>query len=174
MQRLNIPPTKSVLLTLRRQITFLERGHELLERKRELLTRLVSSRLAQYRKLRSEVRHALAESYHWLAISEMRMGGEMLRQAAVDTFHETMWLYWDLWHGKCRQAGLADAAKTAEFIITGHYDEWVKVAKKELDPIQGMMVGKLKLEGDMTKIMRATKAAVELVNTITMMDGVEF
>ena len=67
-----------------------------------------------------------------------------------------------------------DAAKTAEFMITGHYDEWVKVAKKELDPIQGMMVGKLKLEGDMTKIMRATKAAVELVNAITMMEGVEF
>jgi len=83
-------------------------------------------------------------------------------------------IYMDLWHGKCRKAGLAEPEKNAEFIITGTYDEWVKVAKKELDPIQGMMVGKLKLEGDMTKIMRATKAAVELVNTITLMEGLEF
>ena len=83
-------------------------------------------------------------------------------------------IYMDLWHGKCRKAGLADATKEAEFIITGTYTEWVKVAKKELDPIQGMMVGKLKLEGDMTKIMRATKAAVELVNTSTMMENLEF
>ena len=83
-------------------------------------------------------------------------------------------IYMDLWHGKCRRAGLVDSSKTAEFMITGSYEEWVKVGKKELDPIQGMMVGKLKLEGDMTKIMRATKAAVELVNTITMMENVEF
>lgn len=82
-QRLNIPPTKSARLTLRRQIVFLERGHDLLERKRELLTRLVSSRLAQYRKLRREVRLALEQGYHWLAISQMRMGSELLSQAAV-------------------------------------------------------------------------------------------
>ncbi|MHA1783802.1 MAG: SCP2 sterol-binding domain-containing protein [Candidatus Helarchaeota archaeon] len=83
-------------------------------------------------------------------------------------------IYMDLWHGKCRKADRVDASKSAEFVIIGAYEEWIKVAKKELDPIQGMMVGKLKLEGDMTKIMRATKAAVELVNTITTMEGVEF
>lgn len=82
-QRLNIPPTKSARLALRRQIAFLERGHDLLERKRELLTRLVSSRLAQYRKLHREVRLELAQGYHWLSISQMRMGSDMLRQAAV-------------------------------------------------------------------------------------------
>ena len=55
-QKLKIPPTKSVLLTLKRQVTFLVQGHAMLERKRELLTRLVYERLAQYRILRTEVR----------------------------------------------------------------------------------------------------------------------
>jgi V/A-type H+/Na+-transporting ATPase subunit D len=82
-QRLNIAPTKSAWLDLRRQIHFLEQGHDLLERKRELLRQLVFSRLAEYRRLHNEVRVALEQGYHWLALSQMRMGSEMLRQAAV-------------------------------------------------------------------------------------------
>ena len=35
------PPTKNTLLSLKKQVRFLEEGHDLLERKRELLTRLV-------------------------------------------------------------------------------------------------------------------------------------
>lgn len=80
---LKVPPTKSALLSLRRQVAFLEQGHDLLERKRELLTRLVYERLAQYRKLRVEVRVALERAYHWLGITHMRMGSHTLRQAAL-------------------------------------------------------------------------------------------
>lgn len=80
---LKVAPTKSVLLGLRRQVAFLEQGHDMLERKRELLTRLVYERLAQYRTLRNEVRSQLAEAYRWLAITQMRMGSQMLRQSAL-------------------------------------------------------------------------------------------
>ena len=62
----------------------------------------------------------------------------------------------------------------AEFIFSGPYDNWVKVLRKELDPIQGLMAGKFKLVGNMAKVMRATKAAQEMVNSTTMIDGVEF
>ena len=81
--RLKIPPTKSALLGLRRQVKFLEQGHAMLERKRELLTRLVYERLDQYRKLRVEVRDGLKEAYRWLALAQMRMGSQMLRQSAL-------------------------------------------------------------------------------------------
>ncbi|MHA1752589.1 MAG: SCP2 sterol-binding domain-containing protein [Candidatus Helarchaeota archaeon] len=83
-------------------------------------------------------------------------------------------LYVDLWHGKCRGTAIVGSDKEAEFIMSGSYSNWVKVAKKELDPIQGLMTGKFKLEGDMAKIMRATKAAVELVNCVTEVENVEF
>ncbi|MBI5040620.1 MAG: V-type ATP synthase subunit D [Gammaproteobacteria bacterium] len=82
-KRLKIPPTKSALLGLKRHVTFLVQGHDLLERKRELLTRLVYERLAQYRKLRREVRTAFEEAYHWLGVTHMRMGSRMLAQAAL-------------------------------------------------------------------------------------------
>lgn len=58
----------------------------------------------------------------------------------------------------------------AEFEFSGTYDNWVKVLKKELDPIQGLMAGKFKLVGNMAKVMRATKAAQELVNSTTMVE----
>ena len=82
-QRLKIPPTKSALLSLKRQTTFLVQGHAMLERKRELLTRLVYERLDQYRRMRTEVHAALREAYHWLALAQMRMGSQMLRQSAI-------------------------------------------------------------------------------------------
>ena len=37
--------------------------------------------------------------------------------------------------------------------------------RKELDPIKGMMQGKLKLKGDLPTIVRAVKASQELVNS---------
>lgn len=81
-QRLKIPPTKSALLQLKRQVVFLEKGYTLLERKRELLTRLVYERLKQYRAIRHQVSDALAKAYRWLAITQLRMNAQMMRQAA--------------------------------------------------------------------------------------------
>jgi len=81
--RLKVRPTKSTLLSLRRQASALQHGHDLLERKRELLTRLVHQRLHSYRELRSTVSEALQGAYHWLAIAHMRMGGTQLHQAVL-------------------------------------------------------------------------------------------
>ena len=82
-QRLKIPPTKSALLALRRQVNFLQQGYALLERKRELLTRLVSEQLRHYRTLRVEARRSLEEAYRWLGVTHMRMGSRQLHQAAL-------------------------------------------------------------------------------------------
>ena len=80
---LRVPPTKSTLLSLRRQVAALQDGHDLLERKRELLTRLVHQRLRNYRELRKKVGEALQGAYHWLSIAQMRMGITQLQQAVV-------------------------------------------------------------------------------------------
>ena len=81
--RMKIPPTKSALLGLRRQLRFLQQGHSMLERKRELLNRLVRERLDRYRHLHSEVRVVLEQAYRWLAIAQMRMGSQVIRHAAL-------------------------------------------------------------------------------------------
>jgi len=81
-QLIKAPPTKNTLLNLKKQVRFLEGGHALLERKRELLTRLVYERIGEFRQLREEVQTALAEGYRWLSITQLRMGSRALQQAA--------------------------------------------------------------------------------------------
>ena len=82
-RRLRVPPTKNKLLELRRQVEFLEAGYELLERKRELLTRLVYERLAQYRELRTKARVTLEDAYRWLGVTHLRTGSRALEQAGL-------------------------------------------------------------------------------------------
>ncbi len=82
-QFIKVPPTKNTLLKLKKQVRFLEDGHDLLERKRELLTRLVYERIGEYRRLRQEATKILAEAYRCLSISHLRMGSRGINQAAL-------------------------------------------------------------------------------------------
>ncbi len=80
---------------------------------------------------------------------------------------EEIWAWLDLWHGGCRRARYAvppDEGEKAKFIIRAPYSRWKEVIKRELDPVRGMMQGKLKLKGDLPTIVRYVKAANELVN----------
>ncbi len=78
-------------------------------------------------------------------------------------------LYMDLWHGGCRSAEeVADEnEKDPEFRIWAPVSVWRRVIEKKLDPIQALMTGQLKLKGTLSKIMRFTKATLELVNCAT-------
>lgn len=82
-KRLAVPPTKSALLQVNRQTRFLEQGQEMLEKKRDLLIRLVYEHLAQYRKLRAQAAVELEDAYRWMAIAHIRLGEPLLRQAAI-------------------------------------------------------------------------------------------
>jgi putative sterol carrier protein len=77
-----------------------------------------------------------------------------------------------LYHGECTGARIVEAGEEvdAEYVYSGPYDAWVQVLKKELDPIRGLLAGKFKLKGDMAKVLRATRAAQELVVSTTMID----
>ncbi len=77
-----------------------------------------------------------------------------------------------LYHGECTGARIVGEGEEvdAEYVYSGPYDAWVQVLKKELDPIRGLLAGKFKLKGDMAKVLRATRAAQELVVSTTMID----
>ena len=80
---LKVPPTKNTLLSLKNQLRFLEDGHALLERKRELLTRLVYRHIDEYRTQRAQAQAAIKLAYHWMSISFLRMGSRSLHQAGM-------------------------------------------------------------------------------------------
>lgn len=83
MSRLRTAPTKSALLNLRKQVRFLEDGHALLERKRELLTRLVYQHIKEYQDRKRAAHETLRTAYRWLSIAQLRMGDRSIAQASL-------------------------------------------------------------------------------------------
>ena len=57
-----------------------------------------------------------------------------------------------------------------EYVYSASYDTWVKILKKELDPIRALLNNQAKLQGNMAKVMRAAKAAQEMVASTARID----
>jgi putative sterol carrier protein len=85
-----------------------------------------------------------------------------------ESFDREAYIYLDLFHGKCRDAKFSFTESdlpAPDYKYSGPYGNWRKLMNKEIDPIQGLLTGKFKLQGSMMKIMRFTKAAKEMVST---------
>ena len=90
-------------------------------------------------------------------------------------------MYMDLWHGKCRNAYLITSDKPApenvEYIYAGKYSNWLKLFAGEIGPLKGIMQRKFDVKcgaRSMAKLMRALKAAQELVKCTTMVENVKY
>lgn len=82
-----------------------------------------------------------------------------------------MWL--DVNQGECRDCKIVPGAEaqSAPFVIFADYARWKQVIKRELDPIKGMMQGKLKLtKGHMPTIVKYVNASRELVESTSRVD----
>jgi putative sterol carrier protein len=81
-------------------------------------------------------------------------------------YDDTAHLFLGLYHGKSPDAAMlaAEGERETEFVIRAPFGIWRRVIEGKLDPIQGMMMRQLKLEGDLRKIMRYPKAAKEIVS----------
>ena len=83
---------------------------------------------------------------------------------------EDLGIWLDLHKGMCREARLVTVAEAlkAPFCITGEFDRWKQVIRHELDPIKGMLQGKLRLKGDLPTIVRFVDASKALVDSAGM------
>lgn len=83
-----------------------------------------------------------------------------------ETYDETAYLFLGLYHGKSTDAARIEREdeRDAEFLIRAPFKVWRKVIEGEMDPIRGMMTRRLKLSGNLMKIMRYPKAAQEIVS----------
>ena len=130
-------------------------------------------------------------SDEWLSIYLERINGSAeYREAAIDWEGDIAFVFeaepdkhvpvdlcaWlDLWHGECRAARMVDVEEggRARFVIRAPYTRWKEVLRGNLDPVKGMMQGKLKVLGDLPTIIRYVRAANELVH-LTMTVPTEF
>ncbi|MHC1763447.1 MAG: V-type ATP synthase subunit D [Verrucomicrobiia bacterium] len=91
MAKLNVPPTKSNVLALKRQLAFAREGYDLLDQKRQILIFELMSRLERARQSERRVEEALREAYRALSEALLDSGSEALDKAAlaVKMRHET-------------------------------------------------------------------------------------
>ena len=84
-------------------------------------------------------------------------------------------VFLDLWRGECRGAHMAtdDDLSTADFVLAAPLDTWKLVLDSKLDPIFGVMTGKLKLaRGNVAKLTPYMQASKDLVAAAAQIDTV--
>jgi putative sterol carrier protein len=78
-----------------------------------------------------------------------------------------VYFYLDLWHGKCRDAYMIQAeqpqSSKAAYILAAPYENFVKLLRGELDPMQAMITRKLKVQGSMAYMMRNVPVVLDFV-----------
>jgi putative sterol carrier protein len=109
---------------------------------------------------------AVFPSAEWMSAYEDLINASAEYREAAATWEGAIL---DLWHGECRGARLIDAEEgsTTPYVIRAPYSRWKEVLRGDLDPVKGMMQGKLGLQGDLATIVRYIRAADELVNLTT-------
>jgi V/A-type H+-transporting ATPase subunit D len=83
MGKLNIAPTKSNLLVLKRQLAFAEEGYDLLEQKRQILIFELMSRLNRARDVEQGAAEALRHAFAALREAQLEVGSEAIDRAVL-------------------------------------------------------------------------------------------
>lgn len=83
MPKLNVPPTKSSLLAVRRDLAFAEEGYDLLEQKRQILVIELMSQVARAKTIQESVEAALERAHVALKRAALRVGTEVMRREAA-------------------------------------------------------------------------------------------
>jgi len=102
-------------------------------------------------------------------------GDIMFNIEAGSPLTTTVQLYIDLWHGMCREAFVVDQKSLANvnpaFILSASYDNFVRVLKGDLDPMQAMVTRKLRVQGSMTYMMRNVPVVLDFVRCAQEVDA---
>ncbi|MDD2694654.1 MAG: SCP2 sterol-binding domain-containing protein [Anaerolineales bacterium] len=78
---------------------------------------------------------------------------------------KTLLYYLDLWHGKCRGVRELEEGHglTPVLQLTAPYENYVKLLRGEIDPVQALMTRKLAVKGSMGLLMRNIPTVLEFV-----------
>ena len=82
-----------------------------------------------------------------------------------ESLKETLWLYWDLWHGKCREAYIEDqtSTRTPALVIKAPYKNFIKILSGEVNVMQALMGRMVGVRGNMMLIMRNVPTVIDFV-----------
>ena len=108
-------------------------------------------------KLNSDLRYAqIAHAWEGDMLFLIEPGGNLA---------QTTEFYLDLWHGKCRDAYVVEKTGDVKpvFTLKGTYENYVRLLKGEIDPMQAMLTRKLSVQGNMAVMMRNVPTVLDFV-----------
>jgi putative sterol carrier protein len=74
--------------------------------------------------------------------------------------------YLDLWHGKCRGGFVVDETKAdtkAVFTLRAPYDNYVRLLRGEMEPMQALLTRKIGVQGQMAVLMKSVPTVLDFV-----------
>jgi V/A-type H+/Na+-transporting ATPase subunit D len=83
MAKLNLAPTKSSLLSLKKQLAFAEEGYDLLEQKRQILVFELMKRLNRASAVEAQIANVLSRAFAALREATLDIGAEALDRTAL-------------------------------------------------------------------------------------------
>jgi putative sterol carrier protein len=94
-------------------------------------------------------------------------GDVLLRVRPTDPTAPTPGVHLDLANGTCRAATYHPDARAvaSEFVYEGTAENWARLMRHEVDPVNAILDGTFRVKGNLAKLMRFTRAAKELVET---------
>jgi putative sterol carrier protein len=112
-----------------------------------------------------EVSRQLNESKDYEASAKDWEGDFIFVAEPDESYARPLYFFISLFHGKSPDAAMiaSEDERKAHYKVRGTFSTWRKVIEGKLDPIQGMMTKKLKLDGNLAKVMRYPRAAKEIV-----------
>jgi len=85
-------------------------------------------------------------------------------QPGQNLAEEIRW-YFDLWQGKCRAAYVLrkDQEVKPTFTLRAPYDQYVRLLKGEVEPMQALLTRKIGVQGNMAVLMRNVPTVLDFV-----------
>ena len=83
MPKVDVPPTKSSLLVIRRNLTFAQEGYELLEQKRQILVLELMRRVESARTAQADADRVMAAAFQAMQEAALRSGTEALARESL-------------------------------------------------------------------------------------------
>ncbi len=73
--------------------------------------------------------------------------------------------YLDLWHGKCRSTEVLETADGIKPVLSlkAPYDQYVRLIKGEIEPMQALLTRKVSVQGNMALLMRNVPVVLDFV-----------
>ena len=151
MPKLNVPPTKSNLLKLKRELVFAHEGYEMLEQKRQILTLELVGMVENARRAQQEVWAKMETAFGALREAAIRSGTVGLAAGAAAPRPE-------------------HSAEIASRSLMGVYLPSVRAHHPPIQPVLGLMAGSPALDG----VAEAFSAALESTDRLAEVENSVF